>query len=285
MRGGLKSAANRDGDMTEPTTPYPERPRYASLQDYLRVIRRRRRLILVVTLLFAAAALLVSLSRNKVYEASAQLQFQDPLQQFQLVGGRVALPQQGSAQRAAANAQLVTRPQVTRRVEEILSDTNLGPGQLQGGISTRVGVQTGLVELDARAGSPGLAANIANAYARAVRQAGDKAARNELARVEKVLHGEVKAAQRLNPLPIGRVASLQSTLSQVHAAKEVSQPVKIAEQARVPGAPVSPNHERDLTLGIFLGLIFGLIAAFVRDSLDRRFHSAHEIQDQLGMPV
>ena len=78
---------------------------------------------------------------------------------------------------------------------------------------------------------------------------------------------------------------LQTTLSQLRALKEVSDPVRIAERAAVPGRPISPDHKRDVVLGAGVGLIFGLIAAFVLDSLDRRFRSAHEIEEQLGMPV
>src|SRR5438093_2851826 len=209
---------------SETTTAYaPERPRYASLQDYLRVIRRRRRLIVVVTLAFTAVALLVSLNRNPVYQASAQLQFLDPLQNLQLVGSRVALPEQGPSQRAATNAQLVTRPQVTERVQKTLH-TNLSAGELRGAIATRVGVQTGLVELDARTGSATLSASIANAYAEAVRRAGTRAALHQLSRIQSSIENELKVAQQANPPTPGRVTVLQTTLSQLRALKDVSDP-------------------------------------------------------------
>jgi Mrp family chromosome partitioning ATPase len=63
------------------------------------------------------------------------------------------------------------------------------------------------------------------------------------------------------------------------------EPVQIAERAEVPGAPASPQPVRNSILGLSIGLILGLLAAFVRDSLDRRLHSAQEVHDELDLPV
>jgi len=50
-------------------------------------------------------------------------------------------------------------------------------------------------------------------------------------------------------------------------------------------APVSPSLKRVAALAILAGLTAGLIAVYVLDTLDDRFRSVEEMQQQLGAPV
>src|SRR5687767_4066095 len=121
-------------------------PRYSTLSDYLRVIRRRWILIVVVTLGCGAAALAASLSQAPRYEASVQMAFRDIAADISLISGTATAPDITAGARAATNAELVTRPQVTDRVKKKL-DTDLSSSELADSISTRVGLQTNLVIL------------------------------------------------------------------------------------------------------------------------------------------
>src|SRR5581483_6469987 len=273
------------GSMSEITPTYPsERPRYASLQDYIKVIRRRRRLIGLITIAFAAGSLLWTYSKHPVYEASTQLQARDPLQNLPLFGGKTVIPQQTPNQRAATYAQLATSRKIVAKVRDELN-TKLSIYQLQSAITTQVGVQTGLVELSARSGSPDFAARLANADAKAVQRAAVHSARKLLAKVEAGFEEQIAAAEKASvPIP-GAVGYLKLQLAQVRATEKVVNPVTIIERAQAPGAPTSPHHKEDVGIGVALGLVFGLIGAFLRDALDRRFRSAAEIQEQLGVPV
>jgi succinoglycan biosynthesis transport protein ExoP len=55
--------------------------------------------------------------------------------------------------------------------------------------------------------------------------------------------------------------------------------------ASVPGKPVSPRPVLNTILGLIIGLTLGILAAFVRDTLDRRLRRSAEIQEHLGLPL
>jgi uncharacterized protein involved in exopolysaccharide biosynthesis len=61
-------------------------PRYATLRDYLRVLRERRVLIAVCVLVCAGAALALSIREQKVFQAESALAFQDDREESDLLG-------------------------------------------------------------------------------------------------------------------------------------------------------------------------------------------------------
>lgn len=257
-------------------------PRYASLRDYLHVVRRHRLLIALVTLTFAGAALGLSLTQEPTYETSARLSFRDIVQDLTLLGGG-GVPEEAPSERAAANAEFVTGPAVTRRVEKDLKP-NISPGQ--GSVEAHVGVETNLVVVEASAAEPELAARLANSYARQAKIVATRAELERLEEAEKSILRQVEEARDGGPEDTSfQLGVLEQQLSRVQTLKEIATPVEIARRAGVPGSPVSPNPVRNTILGGLVGLVFGLLGAFVRDSLDRRLHNAQEIHQELGLPV
>lgn len=262
----------------------PEAPRYASLSDYLRVIRRRRLLVALVTLVFTAIALGLSLAQAPTYAASAQVSFRDILADANIIGDD-AVPEQAPAERAAANAELVTRPEVTRRVQKKL-DTDLSSDDLRASATAQVGVRTNLVILEATASDAEFAAELANEYARQAKIVNTREERQRLEVAEDSIIQEIKQAREGDIAVEGiRVSVLEQQLSRVQTLKRIAEPVEIAARAEVPGSPVSPKPVRNTILGGLVGLVFGLLAAFLRDTFDRRLHTVHEIHEELGMPV
>lgn len=274
-----------------------ETPRYATLSDYLRVVRRRRLLIAVVTLLCFGAALANALVKDDVYVAETRIQFRDPLADLDLVGiSGETIPELAPNQRSALNAELVTRPQVTRAVAREL-DTPVSASGLRSAVSARVSPQTNLVILEASWGNARFAAELANAYADAAREVAIQEFRARLERAEDAITQQLEEARDDLPLPDDptggaaaagasfRVAALEQNLTQIRSLSDVADPVQIASRAEVPGSPASPRPVRDSILGLVVGLVLGLMFAFVRDALDRRLRSAHEVHEELEMPV
>jgi receptor protein-tyrosine kinase len=57
------------------------------------------------------------------------------------------------------------------------------------------------------------------------------------------------------------------------------------DPAHISPGRVSPRPKRDLALAAALGLILGLLAAFLRDHFDRRLRSREQIEEAFGAPV
>ncbi|MGH2950933.1 MAG: Wzz/FepE/Etk N-terminal domain-containing protein [Solirubrobacterales bacterium] len=269
-----------------------EAPRYASLADYLRVLRRHRWLILIVAGAFVAGALAYSLTRTEKYEAVAQVSFRDVLADLNLVGIPDSAPEVPAQIRSARNADLITRSEVTRRVERRLGKRQ-SVEALEASISGEVGVQTNLVAIIAEAADPQLAARLANEYARAAKKVEVAGQLGRLEDAERALLAEIDQAEsgrrgedlsRVATATL-RLGALEQSLSRVQTLQQVTEPVEIVERATPPASPSSPKTTRDTVIGGVVGLVFGILAAFGRDALDRRLHTAREVHDELGAPV
>jgi capsular exopolysaccharide synthesis family protein len=266
-------------------TFHEEAPRYASLSDYTRVIRRRRLLIALFTIAFGAIALGLSLLQDKTYEAAAQVKFTDPLANLGFINDSTLT--QSPNVLAAEQADLVTRTEATKRVQRRLK-SDLSPSELSSAVETQVGVQTNLVSITASVGDAELAADIANEYAEAAEKLGTEDQLNRFDTAIDGIEGQIEEIRDLDLEPgeeLLEITPLRQQLAQVQVLREAAEPVEIVNRARVPGAPASPATRRNTILGAVLGFVFGLIAAFVRDALDRRLHNAQQVHEDLGVPV
>ena len=66
---------------------------------------------------------------------------------------------------------------------------------------------------------------------------------------------------------------------------EKAEDVSIIEKAMVPTAPIKPNKNLNMIIGIFSGLLIGLIMAFVSESLDTTIGRIDDIEELLKVPV
>jgi polysaccharide biosynthesis transport protein len=61
--------------------------------------------------------------------------------------------------------------------------------------------------------------------------------------------------------------------------------ISIVDSAALPRFPRTPNLPRNLMLGLFAGILLGLLAAFALDYMDDSFKSPEDIERSLGLPV
>jgi capsular exopolysaccharide synthesis family protein len=255
-------------------------PAYATLQDYLRLLRRQRWLIIAVSLIFAAAALALSVSRESTYTAEASLAFRDVNQDLPLFGDSGGVPEQAPGERAAVNSEVVTRPEVARTVKRRLG-TDVSEGSLQGAISTRVDTLTNLVLVQARWGSAEFAARLANAFAQEAVRVSTREQRRVVDDAIQVLERRLEKNQG-DP----NVASVtRQQLIKLEAIRAITRPARIVRRAEVPATPSGPNTVRNTGLGLIVGIAVGLLIAFLRDSLDRRLRGSRDVREELDLPV
>jgi tyrosine-protein kinase len=266
-------------------------PRYGTLRDYWNVLRRHRLLIAVITLSFIAAAFVVSKAQRKTYEATASLQFTDLSVQAQLLGGAALRPFENPIIAVQRAAQTVDQAKLAKDVQKELKKKD-DPGaalpidRLQNSIEGAVTSTTQLLQVTGTASNAGFAAVLANAYARAVQENAQQQLDRTLDQAEKSLEAQIAAEKQSDDITAQfRAANFEQRLSAVSAMRDLANPVEIVERAEVPTEPATPDTERNLALGALVGFFFGILAAFLRDSLDRRLHSVHEIHQELGAPV
>lgn len=258
-------------------------PRYVSFRDYVRVVRERRVLVVLMTLLFGGAAFASSVRQDPVYSAEASLEFQDE-QADASIFGRSPVSPYTPEQRAAINSQTITRPAVLDRAREILGRRD--PVDLGSVVAARPEARTNLVVIQAVGPTAEAAANRTNAVARAAREVKRDETRkyyDDAATAQQRVLRELRG-ERGSSAEIGRLI-LRQEIAKYEELANIADPVVIRRPATASAVPISPKPVRTTVLGVLIGLTFGLLGAFIRDSLDRRFKSTREITEELHLPL
>jgi tyrosine-protein kinase len=258
-------------------------PRYSTLQDYITVLRRQRVLIVLVAVVFAAAAYLVSSREAKVYTAQAAMSVPEPSQDADIVGYDVGTQAATPEQRAAVNAELVDQPTVARRVKKALG-TDLTVSALQGSVAAAPEARTNFLVVIAHSGNAQFAATLANEFARQFAIDQKVAQRRRLARATRILTRR-RASLGKNAPDVFAREELNSRIAKLNALSDFGRPVQIVRTAGAAGTPSSPRPVRNGVLGLIVGLTLGIVAAFARDSLDRRLRGAREAQVQTNLKL
>ena len=250
------------------------------LRDVLRLLRRQKWVIIGTMLLALAAVVAYSLVKTKEYEAQAQIQFVDQSQYLSTIGTAVPFSGQTPAQTAAQGAERVTSAAVVSAVAQDVN-SDLSESEIKDSVETAVNPDSSLVSLTVTAKSAKLAADLANAYASETQSVLTEQQRSQLLSQAKSLSQGVKSLKD---------SSIEKRVSLLNAAKlrsvaNVATPVEIASPATEPDSPSSPQPLRDGFLALTLGLIFGIVLAFLRDSLDRRLTDPQDVQHQLQLPM
>jgi capsular exopolysaccharide synthesis family protein len=250
------------------------------LRDALRLLRRQRWVIIGAMLLAVAAAVAYSLLKTKEYEATAQIQFVDQSNYLSTIGTAVPSSGQTPAEIAAQGAERVTSPEVVSAVAQNV-DSDLSQSEIKDSVETAVNPDSSLVSLTATAESARLAADLANAFATGTKNVLTERQRSQLLNQARSLTQSVKG---LDDTSIEKQISLQNA-AQLRSVARVAIPVEVASPATEPDSPSSPRPIRDGILALALGLILGIILAFLRDSLDRRLTDPNDVYHELQIPI
>lgn len=257
--------------------------RYSSLRDYLSVIQSRLPIVIVITVLAGAAALFNSLREEEVFQATALLSFEDDSSPLALLGDGSA-QEYSPGQTPQARVQTIRNAETARAVQKRLSDP-YEIAELQGAISPSLDEGTFLVRLTASWNMNGVAARIANAYARETVAIINRDTRRAFEASAEQAEENLKKLDADDPLDAVERAGLANQLTRLRFLAENSQPAEISQRAAVPGAPISPRPARATAIGLALGLALGVIAAFVADALSQRLRGTRAIARAVPFPV
>src|SRR6202035_2001434 len=270
-----------------------------------------------LALIGAGAGAADALRQNPVYQANVDVGFQDPTKDLNLVGiGTNGTETPASV--AAVNATTATSPavmtQVTRELEAPPQPTSgsTTPGERRGrhpskpprgktkasgpsnstpfsvqaltaAISTQVEFGSSLLQITANASTPQFAARLANTVATVLVGQDNQQTRAEFRHLAANLQKQIAA---LKPLPGSPLQSFyEDELARLETLASFATSAQIANPAQIPGGPSSPHKAREAVLGGLLGLLLGIIAAFVRDSMDRRLRKPGDFESAFEFPV
>lgn len=266
------------------------------LQEYLGILWRRKWSIVVIVAIAVTAALVYSSRQDPVYQSSTEV-LVEPIPSYS--GGQ---PPSAGIIVMEDERRVATSAEVTKMAAAALGRDAVA----MGAVSVEATETSHTLLFTAVSDDPVSAQKTARAFGdsylafRRKKALGDLAdAREPIEERLGKLNSQVEAAQRqlstartdsqrtaavtqLTNL-LNQQSSLQQSLNQlVFPAKlnvgEVLQPAP-------PGFPAGPSRSRTVALALFMGLSLGVGAAFLRDRLDQRVRSRHDLESLTGAPV
>lgn len=215
------------------------------ISDYLRVLRTRWVLVAACTALVGAIALAVSLLTTPVYQSTARL--------FVSISGTDTANEQyqagmASQQKVTSYVRLLTGETIAERAIAA-TGADLTPAELSSKIEAVTQPDTVLIDVTVSDPSPTVARDLAAAVS------------DEFVDFSSEIENGGEAVEGA---PVA---------------------VVVVEPAQVPAVPVSPNIPRNIVLGLVIGFLLGIVAAVLRDRLDRSVKDRKVLEEVVEAPV
>lgn len=215
------------------------------LRSYLDVVRRRKFLVLAVTALAVAVAAAVSLTAKPVYRAESKI----------VIGQGGGLVQPGFANSiqpyTATMSDLISSDIVASNVVKSLG-LKMSPHDLLSKISTSINPQTAVVDVFV-----------------------DDHDQNQAVRIDQqvaVVFSRLVADRFGHTTGTGTAANPPLTAN-------------VFDPAHALPGRVSPKPAEDIAIAFVVGLVLGLIGAFLREHFDRGLRTREDVERAFGVPV
>lgn len=262
----------------------------ATLRDYLGVIWRRKWVVILVTLVAAGAAFGFSAAQAPVYEAQADLIYEQQLNVSNpLTGQTYTDPTQRTTEMSAVNS-VIHSPNITQRVATSLDEQGLPTSGYE--VRAEVaqddvsGIQSSSVlAVIATSGDAEYSAVVAQTFA------------DEFVdwRKERLV-SQIEAAQAAIQAEMRRYKGaakdssdyllLQERLRDLQLlASTATGNFRVLVPAAAPSDPIEPQPLRSAILGFGVGLFAGIGLAFLLEQFDTRLRRPEEAADLLRQPI
>jgi capsular exopolysaccharide synthesis family protein len=261
----------------------PEAP---SLREYLQVVQRRKWIIALGAVLVPFAAVVISFLQQPTYGSSAEVLInRDNI--AQTLTGTVDPTASDATRVLATQVALARLPDVAKRAIELAGPEARGliPPRFLRRTSVTEKPDADVLVFTAKAGTQRAAETLATSYALAFvdyRHRLDTASlKRALAEVDLQLMKLRDSGQTGSPL-FSKLASSAQQLQTIQTLQGSNASViKRAETA----PQVSPRPRRNAFIGLGLGIILGIVLAFIVEALDTRIRSTDAIVRQLNLPL
>jgi uncharacterized protein involved in exopolysaccharide biosynthesis/Mrp family chromosome partitioning ATPase len=282
-----------------------QRPDSFQSVDYTGVLRRRWWIVLAGAVIGLIGALVYTQIAPKSYTATSTV---NVVATGADQNSNVANSRTGGTVNLDTEAQLVTSGTVASIAGKMMH-SSLSPYQLSKQISVTVPPNSTVLTINCSSSTAASAATCAQDFAKAYLQNRSATAASTLANQAKILNAKVASLQssvaKLNTsigsLPKNsptrasdetlaggdrsQIASLNHQISGINGQAANINGGSIITVATPPGKPSSPKKSLILPSGLVIGLLIGLVVAFVWDRRDKRLHSAQDVERLLDIPV
>jgi Mrp family chromosome partitioning ATPase len=171
--------------------------------------------------------------------------------------------------------------------------TKIPAGELAGGVTPSVSTITGNLTITAAWSDPTFAAQLANAVAQAEVTRSNQATSAQFSVLAKDIQGRIASLTKTaNGKPSAQTSDAgqellvyTQELARIQSVGQFARSAQIAAFAVAPGSATSPDKVRSTVLGFVLGLLLGIVFAFVRDTLDRHLRNPRDIESSFKFPV
>jgi capsular exopolysaccharide synthesis family protein len=253
----------------------PDFTGHRDIRSYIRAIWRWKFLIVLFVVGSPAVAYLLEHGKPNTYTASTVVSLNAT---GSVTSSSGSVFQTNNIQ---AVAQLITTSSVSTIAAAELTPSQTA-GEAVSGVSASADENTGFITITAVKSSPTDAANVANAFAKALNTEGSKQAKttlqNEINTTKAQLDHVGKASANYGTLE----ANLQSYEQQLLQPNNVASTV---EAAYPDDTPVGPHPRRAAELGLVIGLLLSFAAVMLLDSADRRLRSPDDLEEMTGLPL
>jgi Mrp family chromosome partitioning ATPase/capsular polysaccharide biosynthesis protein len=259
-----------------------QHPSQPTLQDLVRPIAAHKWLLIAVIGVAVAASLVYSATQTTTYKATASVAVHDESRDLSLVGVPLA-PSETPDQLAAETAQTIVQPSVARSVQRDVRSSE-SVSALTNSVTATVQTSSNLVEITASASKATTAQQLANAFA----AEGANALNAQQRRLYTAALNDLKRrAPKQSNTPSAATAQqlYNEQASRLQLLSAIATPAQVVARASLPGSPTSPRPVRNGLLAAAFGLVLGLLIIYVRESFDRRLRTAHDVEEQLPLPM
>jgi capsular exopolysaccharide synthesis family protein len=273
-------------------------PRTNEFQAFANMLRRRKWILIVVMLFGGANAFAYASLQKNVYQASALMRVDTAS------GAGISYSDQINASIALAKTFVV---EITNGgfIQQAAKSLRTTPGNIGSRVSASVVTDAPLIRIQVTGATPKAARTLAQSYAnysvaaiKAQYIAGSKeqvgalqfqsdALTNRIHRlvVRQGAASDAQVADQIAALRNSRTQLAQQIAIALADGGRQSASVRLAAPATGGGTPISPRLSFDVILGLLVGLLAGVLLAWVRDQLDRSIHDLDEVEQGTRHPV
>jgi tyrosine-protein kinase len=249
---------------------------------YLRVVWRWKFLLLAFVVLIPLATYAYEHGRPHVYQTSSLMEITSgPSSGLSTVLDQPVISDGPDTTDLEIDARLVTTTAVAHEAAKLVPPAQR-QAVLDANVSTNADQTTGFLTITAQASTPRLAADVANAYARALIVNTTQSLRREVGTAIAQLQAQ---AAKLPPKSSG-ASQITQELARFRALQaSQSGDAQMIQTASVPVGAISPRVSRSVILAFIVALLLGLGAVAIAESMDRRIRHPDELGDAAGLPL